>query len=236
VERYSIEEDKWEDYPIDIPMMSSMASCVHNGIIYFGGGKNQNWSKVTDFYSLNAATKTLTKLANMLTARTTHQLAVLNGSIYVYGGFDDAGNGILSIDRYDVGLNQWSVLTLAPGSVSKTWPQSIGLLNGRFYVSVFHTPNTFKIMQKGYYFDLNTGMWTDAPVIIERARYCPTCTLAFPRSVLNMNKSCVSIRTKIISDNSSSKSTIRSNNMSLIDSARESTSALNVSLVELNQQ
>jgi N-acetylneuraminic acid mutarotase len=179
---------------MEVPMMSSMATCVHNGIIYFGGGKNQNWSKVTDFYSLDVEKKTVTKLASMLTARTTHQLVVINDYIYVYGGFDDSGNGILSIDKYDIVNDQWSLLTLAPGSMSKTWPQSIGMLNGRFYVSVFHTPSTFKIMQKGYYFDLNTCEWSDAPVINERARYCPTCTLAFPRSILNMNKSCVSIR------------------------------------------
>ena len=31
-------------------------------------------------------------------------------------------------------------------------PQSIGIINRKFYMSVFHTPNTFKIMQKGYYY------------------------------------------------------------------------------------
>jgi hypothetical protein len=56
-------------------------------------------------------------------------------------------------------------------------PQSIGIINRKFYMSVFHTPNTFKIMQKGYYYDLNTGLWSEGPVINERARYCPTSNL-----------------------------------------------------------
>jgi hypothetical protein len=195
IEKYSIEEDTWEviDHIQNIPMMSSMATCTHNNIIYFGGGKNQNWSKVSDFYKLDVSSKTITKLVNMPLARTTHQLTVINDFIYVYGGFDDAGNGILNIDCYDIQLNQWSLVTSAPGSLSKTWPQSIGLLSGKFYMSVFHTPNTFKIMQKGYYYLIDKGEWVDAPVINEKARYCPTCTLAFPRRIFNTNLKCESI-------------------------------------------
>lgn len=32
-------------------------------------------------------------------------------------------------------------------------------------------------MQKGYYYDLISKVWTEGPVIAERARYCPTCVL-----------------------------------------------------------
>jgi hypothetical protein len=57
-----------------------------------------------------------------------------------------------------------------------------------FYISVFHTPNTFKITQKGYYYDIDANLWNEAPVVHERARYCPTCCLTFPRKILNFNE------------------------------------------------
>lgn len=188
IHRYSIEIDKWEEYSTEGPQMSSMAACTYKSLIYFGGGKNANWNKVSDFYSINAAEKQIVKRANMLTARTTHQIAVCNDRIIVIGGFDDTGNGILSIESYDSINDQWSVITNIPGSISKTWPQSVGVLNGtKFYISVFHTPNTFKIIQKGYFYDLKSNIWSDAPVVHERSRYCPTCCLSFPRKIYNSN-------------------------------------------------
>lgn len=205
VERYFIEDDRWETVSdMETPLMSSVACCVHNGLVYFGGGKNQNWSKVSDFYCMDLSSKQTIKRASMLIARTTHQFSVVDDSIYVYGGFDDAGNGILSIDRYNIATDQWSLVTLAPGSISRTWPQSIGFMKSRdnessaFYVSVFHTSNTFRIMQKGYFYHLSTCKWTEAPVIGERARYCPTCTLIFPRNLFNSSSS---ITLKALSSN-----------------------------------
>jgi len=185
IERYSIENDKWEEFSHEGPQVSSMAACTFDGLIYFGGGKNINWTKVSDFYCINVANKTLEKKTNMLTARTTHQITVNNEQIIMIGGFDDAGNGILSIESYNVKLDQWSLLTNIPGTLSKTWPQSLGVINGKFYISVFHTPNTFKIIQKGYFYDVSTNIWSEAPTVHEKARYCPTCALAFPRNVYN---------------------------------------------------
>lgn len=166
--------------------MSCMACCSKGNIIYFGGGKNMNWSKVSDFYSIDVTEKKMEKKAKLLSARTTHQIAVVNNSIYTLGGFDDAGNGILNIEAYSIKDDQWSIVTSIPGKMSKTWPQSLGVLsNTRLYISVFTTPNTFKITQKGYYYDIKTNEWSDAPVIAERARYCPTSTLTFPRQIYN---------------------------------------------------
>jgi len=178
----------WEEFSSDGPIMSCMASCSHNQKIYFGGGKNMNWSKIADFYSVNINEKQIDKKAKMLTARTTHQITAVGDQIYALGGFDDAGNGILSIESYDIEKNQWSVLTYIPGKISKTWPQSIGVFNNsRFYISVFTTPNTFKIVQKGYYYDIKSNIWSEAPVIAERARYCPTTCVVFPQSVYNFD-------------------------------------------------
>lgn len=171
-----------------------MASTSHDNLIYFGGGKNVNWSKVSDFYSINVETKEITKKHNMLTARTTHQITSINDLIYLFGGFDEAGNGVLSIESYDIKTDQWSFVTSIPGIPGKTWPQSLGVLSNRFYISVFTTPNTFKIIQKGYYYDIETNLWSEGPVINERARYCPTCCLAFPRNIYNFNNDFVSVK------------------------------------------
>ncbi|CAF1478757.1 unnamed protein product, partial [Didymodactylos carnosus] len=53
------------------------------------------------------------------------------------GGFDDDGNGMLSIESYDVKNDQWTILTNIPGAISKTWPQSLGTVGRRIYISVF---------------------------------------------------------------------------------------------------
>ncbi len=34
---------------------------------------------------------------------------------------------------------------------------------------------------------MKTNVWNEAPVVHERARYCPTCCLTFPRKILNFN-------------------------------------------------
>lgn len=205
IERYSIEHDKWEEFSNDGPLMSCMASTSHDNLIYFGGGKNVNWSKVNDFYSINIESKEIKKKANMLTARTTHQITNVNGLIFVFGGFDEAGNGVLSIESYSIKNDQWTNVTSIPGALSKTWPQSLGYINNKFYISVFTTPNTFKIIQKGYYYDIETNLWSEGPVINERARYCPTCSLAFPKNIYNNNsknnKIVVSTTTNMVNNN-----------------------------------
>lgn len=100
------------------------------------------------------------------------------------GGFDDEGNGMLSIESYDIQSNQWTIFTSIPGAISKTWPQSLGVVNRRIYVSVFHTSNSFMVMQEGYFFHFDTCQWTKAPILHERARYSPTIELQFPRKIL----------------------------------------------------
>lgn len=107
-------------------------------------------------------------------------------SLLAIGGFDDDGNGMLSIESYDVRSDQWTILTSIPGAISKTWPQSLGTVGRRIYISVFHTSNSFIVMQEGYFFDLDTHQWVKAPVVHERARYCPTVQLRFSKSLLKM--------------------------------------------------
>jgi hypothetical protein len=91
---------------------------------------------------------------------------------------------MLSIESYDIHCDQWTILTSIPGAVSKTWPQSLGTVDRRIYISVFHTSNSFIVMQEGYFFDLDSQQWIKAPVVHERARYCPTVQLRFPKNFL----------------------------------------------------
>lgn len=91
---------------------------------------------------------------------------------------------MLSIESYDIKCDQWTILTSIPGAVSKTWPQSIGTVGRLIYISVFHTSNSFIVMQEGYFFDLDNQRWVKAPVVHERARYCPTVQLRFPSNFL----------------------------------------------------
>ncbi|CAF1574355.1 unnamed protein product, partial [Didymodactylos carnosus] len=185
IERYSVENDQWESFSSDGPQLSSLASCAFDNMIYLGGGKNGQWSKIADFYCFDINQKKLEHRASMLSARTTHNMTVVDQKILAIGGFDDDGNGMLSIESYDVKNDQWTILTNIPGAVSKTWPQSSGAVGRRIYISVFHTSNSFIVMQEGYYYNLDEQKWIKAPVVHERARYCPTVQLRFPKSALN---------------------------------------------------
>ena len=101
------------------------------------------------------------------------------------GGFDDDGNGMLLIERYDIKANQWTILTSIPGAISKTWLQSIGNVDRLLYVSVFHTNKTFVVLQEAHFYNFDTELWIRAPVINDRARYCPTVQLRIDRKYLN---------------------------------------------------
>jgi hypothetical protein len=39
-------------------------------------------------------------------------------------------------------------------------------------------------MQEGYFFDLDTQQWLKAPIVHERARYCPTVQLQFSKELI----------------------------------------------------
>jgi hypothetical protein len=175
-------------------MISGSSACAFENLIYFGGGKNTSWTKLSDFYALDIKKKTIYKKANMLSPRTNHQLYLVEDSIYSLGGFDDTGNGILTVEAYNIKLNQWSKISSMPGLTTKTWPQSLGLIKDRFYISAFHTTGSFKIIQKGYFYDLVSKQWCQAPVICEKARYSLTCNLCF--SSIAFDKNGILIRLK----------------------------------------
>ncbi|CAF0832223.1 unnamed protein product [Adineta steineri] len=184
IERYSIEDDQWESFSSDGPQLSSPAACAYENSIFLGGGKNEQWSKIADFYCFSIDKRQLEKRSPMLHARTTHAFHLFDDKILAVGGFDDDGNGMLSIESYNIHCDQWTILTAIPGAISKTWPQSIGTVGRLIYISVFHTSNSFIVMQEGYFFDLDTQQWLKAPVVHERARYCPTVQLRFSKNVI----------------------------------------------------
>jgi len=116
---------------------------------------------------------------------------------------------MLSIESYDIHCNQWTILTSIPGAISKTWPQSLGTVSRRIYISVFHTSNSFMVMQEGYFFDLDTQKWIKAPVVHERARYCPTVQLRIPKKFLTSTQTTTTAISPSVS---------HSNNLPLINS------------------
>lgn len=219
-----MEKDEWNDLNLASPILSCMACCSYENKIYFGGGKNSNWSKVADFYSLDVKKRVIKREPKLLSVRTSHQLATINDLIYSIGGFDDAGNGILSVEAFSPITNQWSTVTSVPGTISKTWPQCLGVSNSRLYISVFHTPfNTFEIKQKAYYYDFKLDIWSDAPVINEKARYCTTCALVFPNLKINGSD----VTTTMSSDKHRSSTTIHVNRKQRKQQTKLNISSLN---------
>src|SRR5690348_14814773 len=81
IERYSIENDQWESYSMDSPQLSSLGACAYEKSIYFGGGKNGQWSKISDFYCFSIDKRQLERRASMLNARTSHVFHISDNKI-----------------------------------------------------------------------------------------------------------------------------------------------------------
>lgn len=103
------------DYTID-----RTADATLNGKIYFINVYSEDDGDsflYTDVKVYDPVTDTWSSAANTNVARISSHAAVLNGKIYLFGGYDIEGNDCNSIEEYDPATNQWTL-------VSNYWPCS----------------------------------------------------------------------------------------------------------------
>jgi Uncharacterized protein conserved in bacteria len=110
----------------------------YNGKIYTFGGNSQ----VSIFY--NTTTNTVnqyditnniwTPLQNMQFKRTNPEAVVLNGKIYVFGGFSADQRVVESVEEYDPALGTWSSVSSLPNNLLKNCILKAKSLNNKIYL------------------------------------------------------------------------------------------------------
>ncbi len=111
---------------------AAAAADPNSGLIYVAGGY-QNGNAFRTFEIYNTATNSWTTGPNLPTAVRGATASYAAGSIYVFGGFDNAvSGGILHIvQRYNISTNSWSTISYPPG----LWESgSATAINGKIYV------------------------------------------------------------------------------------------------------
>ena len=101
----------------DMPVArGDLSTSVVDGKIYaIGGGPSvdvNNWIGTPTVYAYDPATDTWTRKADMPTARTTHAASVVDGKIYVIGGWSgDSETPLYStVEVYDPATDSWTTL------------------------------------------------------------------------------------------------------------------------------
>jgi N-acetylneuraminic acid mutarotase len=102
------------------------------------------------FYRYDPATNTLVSRRAAPHFHRRGAAAVLDGKLYVTGGFGASGEGISALDVYDPATNTWSTLAPVPGGGAA---RAGAALQGQFFVLVGGSPN------RAYAYNRFTNQW-----------------------------------------------------------------------------
>jgi N-acetylneuraminic acid mutarotase len=145
-----------------MPTARSWAPAVeYGGKIYVVGGcsstqPQQFKNPIADLEMYDPAMDTWTRLSPMSLARVGPAVAVLNGKIYVMGGFDPEQywSANPTVEIYDIKTGRWSMGPSMPTGVS--WASAV-VLDGKIYVLGGVGFHYYDIMQ---IFDPSTNRWS----------------------------------------------------------------------------
>jgi hypothetical protein len=148
-----------------MPIARSWAPAVeYKGKIYVIGGcsshRPQQFKNAVAYLEMyDPATNTWTRLSPMALARVGPAVAVLNGKIYVMGGFDPKRywSANPTVEIYDIETGRWSPGPSMPTGVS--WASAV-VLDGKIHVLGGVGQHYYDIMQ---IFDPSTGEWYYGP-------------------------------------------------------------------------
>jgi N-acetylneuraminic acid mutarotase len=122
----------WSEVASMLAERDNAGACMLGSDIYIFGGRNENDKPTSTTYRFNTERNEWATLAPMPEANSLHSVSVLDGLIYVMGGWDSNGNGnsVSSVHRFDPVANSWS--TVAPMLVAR---MSLGsfVLGGSIY-------------------------------------------------------------------------------------------------------
>jgi len=161
---YDIEDESWStgaDVPSGQPT-ATYALCTDGQYLYRAGGTvAANWGvPYNSFLRYDPDADSWETLANMPTARWWSACGYIDGKVYVVGGMDAAGDGLSSVDVYDVESDTWEAKAVAPCPVT-VWGAAYGVVNGKLYIAGG--------IQNGiassscYYYDPAADEWNECP-------------------------------------------------------------------------
>jgi RNA polymerase sigma factor (sigma-70 family) len=138
------------EIPVDVLKISSI-SVISNQHLSGNGLGYVVPSLQNALFMAPQAGDTWTKKADMPTARAANSSSVVNGKIYVIGGWDDNGAGMSTVEEYDPVINKWTTKANMP-----TPRQGIKteVVNGKIYAMTDY----FKITPVEEY-DPKTNIW-----------------------------------------------------------------------------
>ena len=147
--------NKWTVQP-DIPYDTRHQGCVEiNGNIYVFGGQRTDAPVTDEVYCYNIESGTWTQKASILEARRSFAQCVINGKIYVAGGY--GANGYLNtLECYDPEADEWTKLADMPTKRSSVAGISS---NGKFYVFGGWNNSTEKYLNTVEVYDPVKNSW-----------------------------------------------------------------------------
>ncbi|XP_036115418.1 kelch-like protein 35 [Molossus molossus] len=124
---YHPESQRWTPLP-SLPgyMRSEFAACTLRNDIYVSGGHINSH----DVWMFSSHLHTWIKVASLNKGRWRHKMAVLQGQLFVVGGFDGLQR-LRSMERYDPFSNTWAAAEPLPEAVSSA---AVAPCAGRLYV------------------------------------------------------------------------------------------------------
>ncbi|ELU18368.1 hypothetical protein CAPTEDRAFT_44497, partial [Capitella teleta] len=116
----------------------------------------QSFSSTDNCYSYDSRKKAWTTLPPMTVTRQQHGSTHHQGAILIAGGTDGNGNGLYckSVERFDLGTNQWSILPPLPHGVLVP---SVVSLSNRLFVLGGHLGKSYS--GAIYEFDFKRNVW-----------------------------------------------------------------------------
>jgi RNA polymerase sigma factor (sigma-70 family) len=180
VEAYDPAADKWTR-KADMPTRRETCAVTVDGKIYAIGGLRNGVVVVPTVEVYDPATDRWTRKADMPTTRCYHAACVIDGRIYVSGGYpvppyiyrNAMGPTLTTVEVYDPATDTWTQTSDMP------WPKyghSASVIDGKMYIIGGQDQETVKLWQEGqidggemedlfsivYVYDPATDTWTTA--------------------------------------------------------------------------
>lgn len=157
--------DSWDSgsstHPTD---QNRFAIAYHDGKIYALGGGNGG-APYDDFYSYDIASDTWTSEGSLQTDRYGPIATVIDGKIYLYGGYSDDESGVSStIEAYDISAGTWDT-TLTSAPTSNRFCMG-GVINSKWYIAGGSSDNT-ELLE----YDPSTDSWDGTLTAMPTGRY-----------------------------------------------------------------
>jgi hypothetical protein len=131
------------------------------------GGEEFMGKIVNTVMSLDLVTMRYTTLVPLITARSAHAMAVLDGKLFVMGGYNGYGDSLSSVECLDLETGQRS--EMAP-MISPREQHGAAVIGGKIYVAGGDPVNTVGTSVES--FDPDTKQWTaEAPMNTRRCNH-----------------------------------------------------------------